>query len=67
MSVKLFQLEKQAKKCEKLKGGISTRGEHLYVVKDKKEYPIVLMFKRKAKGFRNLKRFGEICVVTTRN
>jgi hypothetical protein len=33
----------------------------------KKKSPIALMFKNRAKGLMNLKRFGEMCVPTTKN
>jgi hypothetical protein len=32
-----------------------------------KKSPIELMFKNRAKGLRNLRRLGEICVATTKN
>jgi hypothetical protein len=35
--------------------------------KDKKKSPIELMFKNRAKGLSNLRRFGEMCVATTKN
>jgi hypothetical protein len=40
---------------------------NLTINKDKKKFPIESMFKNRAKGIRNLKRFGEMCVATTKN
>jgi hypothetical protein len=40
---------------------------NLIINKDKKKSPINLILKNRAKGLRNLKRFGEMCVVTTKN
>jgi hypothetical protein len=41
--------------------------DNLIINKDKKKSPIELMFKSRAKGLMNLKRFGEMCMVTTKN
>jgi hypothetical protein len=35
--------------------------------KDKKKSPVELLSKNRAKGLRNLKRFGEMCVAITKN
>jgi hypothetical protein len=40
---------------------------NLTINKDKKKSPIESMFKNRVKGIRNLKRFGEMCVATTKN
>jgi hypothetical protein len=45
----------------------ATYYDNLMINKDKKKSPIELMFKNRAKGLRNLKRFGEMCVATTKN
>jgi hypothetical protein len=44
-----------------------TFNDNSIINKDKKKYPIELMFKNRAKGLRNLKSFGEMCVATTKN
>jgi hypothetical protein len=41
--------------------------DNLIIKKDKTKSPIALIFKNRAKGLMNLKRFGEMCVVTTKN
>jgi hypothetical protein len=41
--------------------------DNLIVNKDKKKSPIELMFKNRVTGLRNLQRFGEVCVATTKN
>jgi hypothetical protein len=45
----------------------ATYYDNVIINKDKKKSPIELMFKNRAKGVRNLKRFGEMCVVATKN
>jgi hypothetical protein len=46
---------------------IATYYNNSIINKDKKKFPIELMFEKRAKGLRNLKRFGKMCVVTTKN
>jgi hypothetical protein len=45
----------------------ATYYDNLIINKDKKKSPIELMFISRAKGFMNIKRFGEMCVATTKN
>jgi hypothetical protein len=45
----------------------ATYYDNLIINKNKKKSPIDSMFKSRAKGLMNLKRFGEMCVVTTKN
>jgi hypothetical protein len=45
----------------------ATYYDNLIINKDKKKSPIELMFKKKTKELRNHKRFGEMCVATTKN
>jgi hypothetical protein len=44
----------------------ATNYDNLMINKDNKKSPIELMFKNRAKGLRELKRFGEMCIATTR-
>jgi hypothetical protein len=44
----------------------ATYYDNLIINKDKKKSLIELMFKSRDKGLMNLKRFGEMCVATTR-
>jgi hypothetical protein len=45
----------------------ATYYDNLIISKYKKKSPIELMFKSRAKGLRNLKRFDEMYVATTKN
>jgi hypothetical protein len=45
----------------------ATYYDNLIINKDKKKSLIELMFKNRAKGLSNLKRFDEMCVATTKN
>jgi hypothetical protein len=45
----------------------TTYDDNLIINKDMKKSPIEIMFKNRAKGLRNLKIFGEMCVLTTKN
>jgi hypothetical protein len=45
----------------------ATYYDKVKINRDMKKFPIELMFNKKAKGFRNLKRFGEMCVAITKN
>jgi hypothetical protein len=45
----------------------ATYYDNLIINKDKKKSPIELMLKSRAKGLMNLKRFGEMCVATTKS
>jgi hypothetical protein len=44
----------------------ATYYENIIINKDKKRSPIELMFNEKVKGLRRFKRFGEMCVETTK-
>jgi hypothetical protein len=45
----------------------ATYYDNLIINKDKKKSPVELMFKNRAKGIRNHKRFGEMCVAITKD
>ena len=45
----------------------ATYYENIIVNKDKRKSPIELMFHEKVRGLKRFKRFGEMCVATTKD